>query len=311
MPSLKDIRIRIASVKSTRKITSAMKVVSAAKFHKAQDAQSHFQRYVDAYQYALGQAMHYCPGYDAPLMGVQNPDAPVVLLLLTSNSSLCGAYNSSVASLALAEIYRLRQQAESQQAKSKRTQAKDAQPIPADAVKIYTFGRKGYDTLKREGVIPVENDTALVDKPSFQQAAVLFDSLATDFLAGRISGVRLCYNRFRTAASQEPVVEPLLPVTVSLPQEALTSRVEYIFEPSAEQFFNYALPQYAKLLLYTSFMNNFVGEHGARMTAMTQATDNADSLIDELTLAYNKARQTAITNEILEIVSGADALKNT
>ena len=107
------------------------------------------------------------------------------------------------------------------------------------------------------------------------------------------------------------MVEPLLPVTVSLPQEALTSRVEYIFEPSAEQFFNYALPQYAKLLLYTSFMNNFVGEHGARMTAMTQATDNADSLIDELTLAYNKARQTAITNEILEIVSGADALKNT
>ena len=285
MASLKDIRIRIGSVKSTRKITSAMKVVSAAKFHKAQEQAVQFQKYLDKYRDTMSIALAACSSYSHPLMQVANQEAPVAIVVLSSNSSLCGGYNANVISLA------------SQQMKVE----KEA----GHQVEFYALGKKVTEGLRHFPV--VFTSESLVDKPAFEPTAELFDQLMKAFLEGRYSRVVVCYNRFRSAALQEPSVETLLPCVP--PAGSTVVNHEYIFEPDAPSFFAYTLTHFARLQLYTCILNNYVGEHGARMTAMSQATDNANTLVDELTLEYNKARQAAITNEILEIVSGAAALE--
>lgn len=284
MAGLKDIRIRIASVRSTRKITSAMKVVSAAKFHKAQDARARFQRYREAYGLALSLAIAHSDSVTHPLMEARNADAPVVYVVFSSNASLCGAYNANVMSLAAQEI----------------------RQVPG---RIIAFGKKAAESLVREGFEVEKGDEALVDRPSVHAITLVFQQLMDAFLAGECSQVRLVYNEFRNASLQIPVVQTLFPV-MPVAGGAVDARFEYIFEPTAQDFFAKALPHYAELDLYAALMSSYVGEHGARMTAMTQATDNANNLIEDLTLEYNKARQAAITNEILEIVSGADALRS-
>lgn len=287
MGSLKDIRVRISSVKSTRKITSAMKVVSAAKFHKAQEQQQYFQHYMERFQHTMALAMRHSAGYSHPLMEVAMPEAPVALLLFSSNSSLCGAYNTSVISCALARIRELHE--------------------GGREVVLFAFGKRAIEGLQRAGYTLEIADTELVNAPTFEEVINLFDTFSADFLTGCYSAVEVVYNHFHNAASQTPRVVSLLPIAPQLAVEA-SSRVEYIFEPTVRIFFDHTLPHYARLMLHTFVLSNYVGEHGARMTAMTQATDNANNLVDELTLEYNKARQAAITNEILEIVSGANAL---
>ena len=285
MASLKDIRIRIGSVKSTRKITSAMKVVSAAKFHKAQDQAVQFQKYLDKYRDTMSIALAACANYSHPLMRVANAEAPVAVVALSSNSSLCGGYNANVISLAAKQV--------------------EIEKAAGHEVVFYALGKKITEGLRMFDVVFASE--TLVDKPSFDPTAALFDQLMKDFLEGRYSRVNVCYNRFRSAALQEPTIETLLPCIP--PEGSTVVNHEYIFEPDAPSFFAYTLTHFARLQLYTCVLNNYVGEHGARMTAMSQATDNANTLVDELTLEYNKARQAAITNEILEIVSGAAALE--
>lgn len=285
MASLKDIRIRIGSVKSTRKITSAMKVVSAAKFHKAQEQAVQFQRYLDKYRDTMAIALTACGNVSHPLMTVVNPEAPVAVLVLTSNSSLCGGYNAGIIDFALRLL-----------AEEK---AKGRQ------VDFFALGKKAADGLKSHPL--VFTSEKLVDRPSFDLTGELFENLQKAFVAGKYSRVVVCYNKFQSAALQIPVSDVLLPCIP--PDSGLAVGHEYIFEPDASSFFAYTLAHFASLQLYTAILNNYVGEHGARMTAMTQATDNANTLVDELTLEYNKARQAAITNEILEIVSGASALE--
>lgn len=285
MASLKDIRIRIGSVKSTRKITSAMKVVSAAKFHKAQEQTVQFQRYLDKYRDTMAIAMSICGNVSHPLMTIKNEGAPVALLVLASNSSLCGGYNANIVDYAQRQVADLK--------------AAGAQ------VELFALGKKAADGVKN--LKPVFIDEALVDRPSFGLTEELFQRLSEAFDEGKYSRVLVCYNRFHSAALQTPTCETLLPCIP--PSSSAAVKHEYIFEPDAPSFFGYTLSHFVRLQLYTCLLNNYVGEHGARMTAMSQATDNANTLVDELTLEYNKARQAAITNEILEIVSGASALE--
>lgn len=288
MASLKDIRTRILSVKSTRKITSAMKVVSAAKFHKAVEQQLRFQYYMERFQEVMALALRHSGNLVHPLLSAGSEDGAVAVVVLASNSSLCGAYNTNVVTSAVARL-------------------KELAGLKC-SYELYAYGKRAIEGLVRAGYSPLVADVDLVDKPTFAQVLTLFDTLSEAFLSGRYSRVEVVYNHFHNAAVQEPRVRCLLPIELNLPVKE-SKHLEYIFEPTPQKFFDYTLPQFGRLLLNTMVFSNYVGEHGARMTAMTQATDNADSLIEDLTLEYNKARQSAITNEILEIVSGSNALK--
>ncbi len=301
MASLKDIRIRIASVKSTRKITSAMKVVSAAKFHKAQEAEHRFQVYMDRFTQTLGMAMRDGVDYVHPLMVAKNEDAPVCVLAFSSNSSLCGAYNQSVINEAKRLVTELRS--------------------AGREVVVHAFGKKMIEGMRREGVTLGASDEDLVAHPSFVDVVRVYDAVQKDFLSGVYSELHVVYNKFHNPAFQESTSVCLLPVSggadLGAPEERMEGegsasrlRTEYLIEPSPKEFFDFALPHMGRLQLYSYVLNNYVGEHGARMTAMSQATDNADTLVSDLTLEYNKARQAAITGEILEIVSGANALQS-
>ena len=287
MAGLKEIRVRIGSVRSTRKITSAMKMVSAAKFHRAQDGYSHYQSFLLQFQELMRLALSHGVQPRHSLMVATNVEAPLLVLMFSSNGSLCGGYNASVVQL-VRNLLAGRRQA-------------------GKATEVWAYGRKGGDLLSRSGVTLGRSDERLVDAPSYESAELLYAELQRDFEAGKYSGVLLAFYRFRSASLQEPDTQQLFPIRVpSFSTEE--SRREYIFEPSVNDFFAYALPHYARLMLFGAMLDNNIGEYGARMSAMTQATDNADTLLDDLVLEYNKARQAAITNELVEIVSGAEAL---
>ena len=287
MAGLKEIRVRIGSVRSTRKITSAMKMVSAAKFHRAQDGYSHYQSFLLQFQELMRLALSHGVQPRHSLMVATNVEAPLLVLMFSSNGSLCGGYNASVVQL-VRNLLAGRRQA-------------------GKATEVWAYGRKGSDLLSRSGVTLGRSDERLVDAPSYESAELLYAELQRDFEAGKYSGVLLAFNRFRSASLQEPDTQQLFPIRVPS-FSAEESRREYIFEPSVNDFFAYALPHYARLMLFGAMLDNNIGEYGARMSAMTQATDNADTLLDDLVLEYNKARQAAITNELVEIVSGAEAL---
>lgn len=290
MAGLKEIRIRIGSVRSTHKITSAMKMVSAAKFHRAQERHGQYQEFLRYYQSILGVALSQGVKFVHPLMRAANVEAPVLIVAFTSNGSLCGGYNSAVV-----------QQIEV---------ASEGLRSEELGLEIWAFGRKGADMLSKRGFELGHRDEALVDNPSYASAMLLYDTLETAFVRGEYSRVLLAYNAFSSAAVQVSTLFQLFPTF--LPESTLEegdAHREYIFEPTVSDLLAYALPNYARLSLFGVLLDNAIGEHGARMTAMSQATDNADSLLEDLTLDYNKARQSAITNELVEIVSGAEALK--
>lgn len=288
MAGLKEVRVRIGSVRSTRKITSAMKMVSAAKFHRAQSQHSHYQLFFQQFQYLMGIALAQGVKLEHPLMRVANEEAPELVLVFTSNGSMCGGYNSALVQHVRDEFPRV-------------CEGEGA------GYAVWAFGRKGADLLSKSGVQIGRRDETLVDSPAYDPTMSLFDELQSVFEKGQYSRVVLAYNQFKTAASQTPVLRQLLPI--EMPEQSVEGgHLEYIFEPTVGDFFAYALPNYARLMLYGALLDNAIGEHGARMTAMSQATDNADTLLEDLTLEYNKARQSAITNELVEIVSGASAL---
>lgn len=287
MAGLKEVRVRIGSVRSTRKITSAMKMVSAAKFHRAQGRHSHYQLFFQQFQHVMGLSLARGAQLEHPLMRVQNAEAPELVLIFTSNGSMCGGYNNALAQRVRESLLGAYSNEE--------------------GYALWAYGRKGADLLRRGGVHIARSDEKLVENPDYMATMSLYDELQAAFELGQYSRVVLAYNQFKTAASQTPVMRQLLPIEMPEIAEDRGSQ-EYIFEPAVSDFFAYALPSYARLMLYGAVLDNAIGEHGARMTAMTQATDNADTLLEDLTLEYNKARQSAITNELVEIVSGASAL---
>ena len=292
MANLKEVRTRISSVSSTQQITSAMKMVSAAKFRRAQNAIIGMRPYAAQ----LGEILADISTDD----GVQTPYhavrevRTVVLVVVTSNKGLCGAFNSNVLKLALQRIDHYRQQ-----------QA---------VIRIIAIGKKASEQLSKQKDLQLSSYDELLDAPTFDAIATLADTLMDDYAEKRIDRVELIYNQFKNSLSQVLSCEPFLPVA---PKDLGDSKDlkdsknnDFIFEPSKEDILREMIPLTLRSTFYRMVLDSLAAEHGARMTAMQKATDNATELLKELRLNYNKARQAAITNEIIEIVSGSEALKS-
>ena len=286
MANLKEIRNRIASVSSTMQITSAMKMVSAAKLKKAQDAITAMRPYSDKLT-ELIQALSASADTDQPNpYTVVRQEEKILLVAITSNRGLCGAFNTNV----IKETLRL-----------------SKEEFEGKTVELVTIGKKGSDILSKSLPFKSSHDDVF-DDLTFDNTAKVAESIMEAFASAEYDKVVLIYNRFKNAATQLITVEPFLPI-VSESSEEETSNGDYLFEPSQAEIIDELLPKSLKIQLFKAIRDSLASEHGARMTAMHKATDNATELRDQLKLTYNKARQAAITNEILEIVGGAEALK--
>lgn len=286
MANLKEIRNRITSIGSTMQITSAMKMVSAAKLKKAQDSITAMRPYAEKLTELIQNISATLEGDNSGVFSEQREVKHVLLVVVTSNRGLCGAFNANV----IKQINNL-----------KATRFKGA------SIDLLTIGKKGHDGL-RKGFPVFENDSALFDDLSFESTAVIAQKLMDTFVSGQYDSIQVVYNQFKNAATQVVMTEQFLPL---MPIETTTAvNSDYIYEPSKEDILESLIPMSLKTQLFKAVLDSFASEHGARMTAMHKATDNAKELKDQLTLSYNKARQAAITNEILEIVGGAEALNN-
>src|SRR5690554_1450543 len=288
MANLKEIRNRITSVGSTMQIRSAMKMVSAAKLKRAQDAILQLRPYADKLREIL---QNISSNMDSSLGGdltVQREIKKQLLIVITSNRGLAGAFNSSVVKKANSVI----------------SEAKEA----GIEVELLTIGKKGFDLLKKQEKI-YKNCSSLWENVDYAEIAALSEEVVEKFIHSEFDQVRIIYNQFKNAATQIVTNEQYLPVELAVSeQQDATTLADYIFEPSKEKILTDLIPQTLKTQLYKTILDSNAAEHGARMTAMHKATDNAEALQRELILQYNKERQAAITNEILEIVGGAEAL---
>lgn len=286
MANLKEIRNRIASISSTMKITSAMKMVSAAKLKKAQDAITNLRPYANKLTELLQNLSSTLEGDIGSEYTDKRPIEKVLLVAITSNRGLCGAFNSNII---------------------KQVQSQIKESYAGKDVSVMTIGKKGNDILaKKENIF--ENNTEIFDDLTFTNAAELAQKIMHAFKEGQFDKVELFYNRFKNAGTQIPMHEDFLPIEAEQDGQKETVSTDYIFEPSKEVIVEELIPKSLKMQLFKAIRDSYAAEHGARMTAMHKATDNAGELKDELTLTYNKARQAAITGEILEIVGGAEAL---
>lgn len=287
MANLKEIRSRISSVKSTMQITNAMKMVSAAKLKKAQDAIIAMRPYA----HKLAELLQNLSASVEDKVGSPYIDRRevknVLIVAITSNRGLCGAFNTNILKKSTAlceEKYRGKQ------------------------VDFITIGKRAHDSLTKKCTV-VSDHSAVFDALTFANVAAIAEALMQRFTEGAYDRIDLVYNHFKNAATHIVTTEQFLPIAaVETDTEALG--VDYIFEPSKPEIITQLIPKSLKIQLYKALLDSFASEHGARMTAMHKATDNASELKDQLTLTYNKARQAAITNEILEIVGGAEALSN-
>ena len=284
MANLKEIRNRIASVSSTMQITSAMKMVSAAKLKKAQDAITAMRPYADKLTELLQNLSATLDADSGSKYSEQRELKNVLIVAITSNRGLCGAFNSNIIKQAnlVAERY-------------------DAK------VSVVAIGKKANDALSKNFEI-ISNQSPIYDDLTFDNVAEIAEMLMAQFESKAFDKIELVYNKFKNAATQVIMTEQFLPIEPIESDSAVS--LDYIFEPSKEEIVLALIPKSLKTQLYKSIRDSFASEHGARMTAMHKATDNAKDLRDDLLLTYNKARQAAITNEILEIVGGAEALKN-
>ncbi len=288
MANLKEIRNRITSIKSTMQITSAMKMVSAAKLKKAQDAITAMRPYSSKLTELLQNLSATLDSDAGGVYSTQREVSKVLLVVVTSNRGLCGGFNSSIAKEVIKTV---------------------EEKYSNVAVDIFSIGKKGADALAKQfNVIATRND--IFDDLTFDNVAAIAEKLMSLFAEGTYDKIELVYNQFKNAATQLPQVEQFLPIKPIEGGDASAVNSDYIFEPSKLEIVEALIPKSLKTQLYKGVRDSFASEHGARMTAMHKATDNATELRDELLLTYNKARQAAITNEILEIVGGAEALNN-
>lgn len=286
MANLKEIRGRITSISSTMQITSAMKMVSAAKLKKAQDAIVMLRPYSEKLQEII-QNVNSSSAADQVSVYAQAREVKKVLYIaVTSNRGLAGAFNSTIV-------------------KELNHQLQLKGNVEAE---VLTIGKKVYDAIRKNRTI-YSNESALYDNLSFEVVSKVAYNVMKDFVDGKFDEVYVIYNKFINAATQEVQAEKLLPI--SMPESQNTGvEVDYIFEPNRNEILDNLIPKSIKTQLFKAVLDSVASEHGARMTAMHKATDNAQELKNDLVIFYNKARQAAITNEILEIVSGAEALKN-
>lgn len=286
MANLKEIRNRITSIGSTMKITSAMKMVSAAKLKKAQDAIVAMRPYATKLTEMLQNLSANLEGDAGSVYATQRNVSKVLLVVISSNRGLCGGFNSSIV---------------------KKTRQVIDEQYQGTEVSLYTIGKKANDILGKEFNV-ITNNNSIFDQLTFANAALIANELMDLYANGSFDKIEIVYNVFKNAATQVATAEQFLPLK---PLEVKSSTiVDYIFEPTKEEIVTTLIPKSLKMQLYKTIRDSFASEHGARMTAMHKATDNAKDLRNDLLLTYNKARQAAITSEILEIVGGAEALNN-
>tara|TARA_B100001109_G_C18839119_1_gene463495 strand:- start:310 stop:1164 length:855 start_codon:yes stop_codon:yes gene_type:complete len=282
MANLKEIRNRISSVSSTMQITSAMKMVSAAKLKKAQDAITAMRPYSDKLTQML---VDLSSSVDFENEFLQARKVTNVLVVcITSNRGLCGAFNSNV----IKECIGLANSS-------------------SDPVSFFCIGKKGNDILSKKHNV-IESNNEIFDDLTFENISIIADLLMKKYLDKEFDKIHVVYNKFKNAATQIVTKEQFLPIENNTSNDLEKGSSDYIFEPSQTEIISELIPKSLKTQLYKSIRDSYASEHGARMTAMHKATDNATELRDQLKLTYNKARQAAITNEILEIVGGAEAL---
>lgn len=286
MANLKEIRNRINSVSSTMQITSAMKMVSAAKLKKAQDAITAMRPYAEKLTELIQNISSTLEGDAAGVYAEQREVNKVLLVVVTSNRGLCGAFNANVI---------------------KATRTLIDKTYADKQVDVLTIGKKGFDLVGRTETV-FANRSDLFDALTFVNVEAVAQQIMDAFIEGSYDKVEVIYNQFKNAATQIVQTEQFLPLKPIETESNVT--VDYIYEPSKEEIILNLIPTSLKTQLYKAVLDSNAAEHGARMTAMHKATDNAKDLRDQLKLTYNKARQAAITNEILEIVGGAEALNN-
>ncbi|WP_322971055.1 ATP synthase F1 subunit gamma [Faecalibacter sp. LW9] len=286
MANLKEIRGRITSVGSTMQITSAMKMVSAAKLNRAQESIVQLRPYANKLRELLQNVSSTLDAGVGGALTEQREVNNVLLVAINSNRGLCGGYNSSII---------------------KKVNALLEGELAGKNVELITIGKKAYEAYKKTGMI-ASNESALWDNLNFADVAKIADELVAQFKEGKYDQIRIVYNQFQNAAVQIVQDEQFLPVVLEQGAEENAAELDYIFTPSKEEILNDLIPQTLKTQLYKAVLDANASEHGARMTAMHKATDNASELQRALKIQYNKARQAAITNEILEIVGGAEAL---
>jgi F-type H+-transporting ATPase subunit gamma len=293
MPNLKAIRIRITSVKSTRQITSAMKMVAAAKLRKAQDKIVRLRPYANKlHEILINLSKSLADSEIENIYARSSVPEKILLVVITSNRGLCGAFNSNV--------------------------VKEARRVVADSyyeqykkgnVQFLAIGKKGFDYLRKMKFKMAYESNDLLNEVTFDRASALAEKVMISFVSCEYDRVEIIYNHFKNAAVQQLTNEVFLPVEAAPVSGKVSVPVDYIYEPDEESIVKELIPKSLKIQFYKAVLDSFVAENGARMTAMHKATDNATTMIRELTLQYNKARQAAITNQILEVVSGAEALK--
>ena len=293
MASLKEVKNRISSVKSTRQITSAMKMVASAKLHKAQGRIENML----PYQRKLNEILTNFLSTDATIESPYTDERPVgrvAIVAFSSNSSLCGAFNSNVAKMLEHTL-------------------EEYQSLGRENIQIYPVGKKVEEAVKKLGFVPQGSYQEMADKPSYMQAYELAGTLMKEFLEGRVDKVELIYHHFKSTGSQILTRDEYLPINLDKVAEEATESTagkssfnnDYIVEPSAARLITELLPKVLSQKIYTVLLDSNTSEHAARMLAMQAATDNANELIQDLTKQYNKSRQQAITNELLDIIGGS------
>ena len=284
MANLKEIRGRITSISSTMQITSAMKMVSAAKLKKATDAIVMLRPYSEKLQEIIKNVSSTTDLEEVGTYTAEREVKKVLFIVVTSNKGLAGAFNSSV----IKEL-------------------NHAISNTKHEVEILSVGKKVYEAIRKNRTV-YDNQSAIFDSMSFEAVSNFMEHVMKDYREGQFDQVFVIYNKFINAATQEVKTEQVLPIKMA--EKTSSVNTDYIFEPNAKEILDVLIPKSIKTQVYKSVLDSIASEHGARMTAMHKATDNAQALKNDLVIFYNKARQAAITNEILEIVGGAEALKN-
>lgn len=290
MASLKEVKTRIASVNSTRKITSAMKMVASSKLHRAQQAIESMRPYERQLTRIMSTFVGSMEGEVDTAYAAQRDVKRVVIVLFTSNSSLCGGYNANAvkAFVKKVEEYRSRN---------------------IEVCRVYAMGKKAAEAVGKLKNFDLVDKSALLDHPSYQEAAKVASELMDLYVKGDIDEVDLIYHHFKSAGTQILTTKTFLPIDLHTDstEEGATNNLNFIVEPSMGDIVNQLIPKSLHLRLYTALLDSLASEHAARVIAMQVATDNADDLLRELTLTYNKTRQQAITNELLDIAGGSAA----
>jgi F-type H+-transporting ATPase subunit gamma len=292
MANLKEVRTRIESVKSTQQITSAMKLVAASKLRRAQRAILQLRPYAQKLQEFLQGMSTGLDQSDEAVFSEVREIKKVLLVVITSNRGLCGAFNNNVIKQTLHLI---------------NTTYKNE--YEAGNLSLYCIGKKGAEYFMRHNYQVIKENITLFDELNYDNALPISEELMDNFATKKYDRIDIIYNQFKNAAVQILITEQFLPI-VPPEDDGSGMQVDYIFEPNKEDIVKELVPKSLKIQFYKSVLDSYASEHGARMTAMHMATDNASELLKALKLAYNKARQASITNEILEIVSVAEALKD-